>query len=455
MIDFKKNNYKAFLKYIVLFFFFLLCLLFFYTVYRGDTYANYGFSYAISRGEIPYLDFNMVITPLSPLLYSFGLFIWRDLLTIYIEQSILLCVLFYFLDKLVGKRTYLFLLGLSLFYPISLCTFIFPGYNFLVFLLLIILFYLLKYKNNSLIIGIVLGLIFCTKQTLGLVLFFPSLYYFFKDRRIFIKRLIGFLIPILIMMFSLLLLGGFKEFINLCFLGLFNFGSSNVGIDVFYLILLILGIFYLLFKIYKNKRDYELYYLLLFGFISFPIVDYFHVSLFLIGILYLICRDVKISDRFYKFIILFTAFFVVVSFIIENLYFNNKLRVYNYNHFSLSFIDIDYNNNVNNVTKYLSLYDSDSVYYLIRGSEAYFFKIINNKDITYYDLLNHGNYGYNGEDKIISNIYNLNSGSILVVDKSLCIKGGSTQFICDTYKVLDKCKLLEEYGQFQIYIKEK
>ena len=58
MQTFIKKNFK----YLLLFGFFFLCLHFFYSSFQGDLVYNYGFSYAVSRGEVPYRDFNMVLT---------------------------------------------------------------------------------------------------------------------------------------------------------------------------------------------------------------------------------------------------------------------------------------------------------------------------------------------------------------------------------------------------------
>ena len=70
MISFIRNNYKSIIKFVILFFFFFLFLVVNYNIYQGDSVANYGFSYALLRGEVPYLDFNMVIPLFSPFLYS-------------------------------------------------------------------------------------------------------------------------------------------------------------------------------------------------------------------------------------------------------------------------------------------------------------------------------------------------------------------------------------------------
>ena len=446
------KNYKTILKYILLFIFFFIFLVFFYHIYFNDTIVNYGFSYAIRMGEIPYKDFNMVITPFSSFMYSIGLFIYNNMITIYIEQSILLCLLIYFLEKLVHKNYILFILGLCIYYPISFSSTIFPGYNFLSFLLLIILLYLLKNNSDDILIGIILGLIFCTKQTIGIILFIPSIYYLFKNKKEFIKRLMGYLIPIFILFIYLIITNSLSQFINLCFLGLINFNNTNKSISIYYLILLIGGVIYLIYRIIKNKRDYELYYLLLFGVISLPIIDFYHVSLFLLGILYLICRDIKIKENIYKYLIIFILFLFLSSFYIEYLYFNKNIKTYNYRYFSLTVSYPKYNNKILKVSNYLKKYNNKI--YLIRGSEAYFLRIINDEKITYYDLLNRGNFGYNGEEKIVEKINNLDSGTIFVTDSSLCKNKSINQFICSTYKVLDKCKLIKTIYNFNIYIKE-
>ena len=64
-----KVNWSNF-KYLFLFFYFFYCLVLAYNLMRGDSYVNFGFSYAVSRGEVAYLDFNMVIPPFAPWLYS-------------------------------------------------------------------------------------------------------------------------------------------------------------------------------------------------------------------------------------------------------------------------------------------------------------------------------------------------------------------------------------------------
>ena len=106
--------YKKVHLYCFLFLFFFISLIFIFTLSRGDTFVNYGFSYAIRLGEIPYKDFNMVITPFAPFLYSLGLFIYNDIVMFYIEQAIVLTVMFYILEKMLGSKVILYLLFMIL-----------------------------------------------------------------------------------------------------------------------------------------------------------------------------------------------------------------------------------------------------------------------------------------------------------------------------------------------------
>ena len=110
---------KKYLKYITIFFFFLVSLIFIFTVNRGDTYVNYGFSYAISRGEVPYVDFNLVILPFAPFLYAIFLLFSKSIICYYLGQSLLLTVFSYFVFKLLDKKAFCYFAVLLMPFPIS------------------------------------------------------------------------------------------------------------------------------------------------------------------------------------------------------------------------------------------------------------------------------------------------------------------------------------------------
>ena len=68
-------NRKSIIKYSLLFILFFSSMIFFYIPFRMDTYVNYGFSYGIANGQIPYRDFNIIVPLFGPFLYSIGLII--------------------------------------------------------------------------------------------------------------------------------------------------------------------------------------------------------------------------------------------------------------------------------------------------------------------------------------------------------------------------------------------
>ena len=70
-----EGDYMKYLKYVIIFLLFFYILIIPYNMYFEDTIVNYGFSYALSIGEIPYNDFNLIIPLFSPFIYSLVLLI--------------------------------------------------------------------------------------------------------------------------------------------------------------------------------------------------------------------------------------------------------------------------------------------------------------------------------------------------------------------------------------------
>jgi hypothetical protein len=233
---------------------------------------------------------------------------------------------------------------------------------------------------------------FCTKQSIGLIVFLPTIYYLFKNRKKFIKMFIGYITPIVLLLIYLLITNSLNSFINLCVLGLFDFSNSNSSYSIYYLILFIIGIIYMLYKIFINKNNISLYYGLMCFIMALPIIDYYHVSMFLFIVFYYFIENKTIKDIYYKYIIVFIISICIIWSFVTYKFFNPPV-ITNYNNFSLVINNKRYTDN----SKKLSLYMKDkNTIYFMRGSENYFYKIINNKKLDYFDLPNHGNYGYKG-----------------------------------------------------------
>ena len=91
------------------------------------------------------------------------------------------------------------------------------------------------------------------------------------------------------------------------------------------------------------------------------------------------------------------------------------LKIIHYPNFQFSLLSERYRKVVDELDRYVETLDDDVIYFL-RGSENYFYKIKSNSDITYFDLPNYGNYGYDGTLKIISRLKSVANG-YFVIDK--------------------------------------
>ena len=447
-----KTGYKKIFKYTFITLLFFISLVVIFSAFRGDSYVNYGFSYAITKGEIPYNDYNLVISPLAPYLYSIGLFIFNDFIMYYLEQAILLTVMFYYLEKLLPKKHNIYIALMLMSFPLSLVSTIFPGYNFLIILFYIMFIYYFR-KKNYYISGILLGLILCTKQTIGLIIYLPTLYYLFKDRKIFKEITLGYLIPTSILLIYLLLTRSGNNYINLCFLGLFDFGNNNSSIDTFYIYFLIIGIIYLIYLIIKKKDNYILIYSLFFSVVSLPIIDYYHVSQFLVIVLFHFIDLTKIDKKYFKYIYEIIII-ITIMYSVKAIEFCKPISIANFNHFSWVINDKNSINKTKNLLKYTKSLDK-KVIYLMRGSENYFYKIIEDKKIDYYDLTNYGNYGYHGTEKMLKKLEKEHDVYIVIDPKVTFNADYFQQYVKELGQyVIKESDLVKEIDIYQIYYKK-
>ena len=376
-------------KYVILFIIFFSFFLFFSSG-DADIIWNYGFSHAIRIGEVPYRDFNMIVTPLYPVIMSIGLFIKDSLNVFFIEQAILLLIFIFILDKLLDKKIYFLIL-------LMLCSYvIYPNYNYFCMLLIVFLLYLEKNNKSDYLIGFVFSLLFLTKQSIGVFLFIMVLISSFDFNKIK-KRIIGFIPMNLIFISYLLITNSFNSFIDLCFLGMFDF-SSNTLIN-FIPALFTLPIFiYLIIRIKNNYKDITIYYLI--GSFSFiiPIFDSNHACyLYFIFVLILLINHKPNYNKLFN--ILFC--FLVIGLVYFNYFIINKDRLnnfkfYNYNHFNYFYVDSDLNKYLNVVSDDYKRRDNNYMF----SCDSMIFNIITDKNIDYFSNNNYGNFGYNGINKM-------------------------------------------------------
>lgn len=451
MKSFVKNNFK----YIFLFIFFFCCLQFFFALLSGDQIYNYGFSYAISRGEIPYQDFNMIVPPVGAFLYAIPLKLFGVSLIIFnLFQALLLCVLFYFLFKLFGKKAYLLLIGLVVTIPIPIVTNLFQGYNFLLLLELVVLLYLEKSKANDYLIGIILGLAVFTKQTVGFCFCLVSIYYLFKDYKKVIKRLIGVLVPCFIFLIYFLGTKTLGNFLDMCLFGLFDFTTNNSSIGkvfsdfYFYVFLLEIGI--LIYQIAKDRKRLMYYYLLAYSVVAFPLFDYIHISYFTFPFLFIILDKINVKEVSLGFpACLWSVSFSVIWFLF--MYDFKPPYIVNFDNFEL-FITSETAEEENRYLKsFLNKYPNT----IILAENTYFTKISMNLEINHYDLLNYGNHGYNGTNKLINRLVKEKNKYILVNMESYNTQRDRQQTNKEVMKyVIDNYEKKGVLGDYDVFYKE-
>ena len=127
---------KKILLGILLFILLFVFNLFIYPITLDEIW-NYGFSYNILNGKIPYLDFNMVLTPLFSFIMTLPLMIFgNNILVFNIFNIFIILGCFLLLHNLIDDNMWLCTLIFFIPFPI-----LYPSYNlFLLFLFLYLIY---------------------------------------------------------------------------------------------------------------------------------------------------------------------------------------------------------------------------------------------------------------------------------------------------------------------------
>lgn len=445
---------KRYLKYILLFVYYYVCMITVYFLFRMDTYNNYGFSYGIVTGSIPYKDFNPIVPLFGPFLYSAFLIFNHSILLFYLEQTVLLLVMDYLLFKILDEKAWIVIvmLFLPVIVPFAYC--MFPGYNFLIIFELILLLYFDKYNKSDKLVGLVSGISVITKHNIGVFIFLISLICMFKYRKRLFIRLIYGIIPIFIFFLILLLYGNFYDFVDLCFLGVKNF-VNNITFNVFYLVIVVISIISIIIKYFRdNNKNVSYYYLFVYLLVLFPLFDDYHVSLFLYFYIVVFLYNSKFTFNIKK--IQLKSFLVITVFIFVWFLLNyshySKYKLYSYNNFELVLLEEKEKRNIDVLKKYLK---NRNTIYMSYPSKTIFFLASDDKKINNYIVLFRGNYGREGNQKIYKDI-NSRGDYYFVVDTSVTCKGKKhCQYLEEIPEyVMKNSKLVKEIDYYKIYYKK-
>ena len=430
-----------------------------------DEIWNYNFARNIATGLIPYKDFNIVVTPLLSIICGIILRItFNQLFVMRILAALLCSAIIYITYKLFNvlnikkEVSIIFTFFIGYLFNDILCI----DYNYGSLLLVLIIIYLeiQEYKKDNIFIklntkkdillGILAGLAILTKQTSGLLisivvlgnklLFIRNKKEFKLYLKSFLYRLIGLLIPVCVFLIYLLINNAFWDFINYTIMGIADFKNTIeyktlIKFDLLGVISILVPItfVYAWVKSIVLEKDRKEYVLLVYGLsifvICFPISNKIH---FLIGalptiiiLLYelynlynLIKKKVKIlnKERINEFILL-TINYIIILFIIYDF----SINIYNYiiqkdnfsvlKHYKNIIISENLEGEILNINQYIKnngdvkILDSSAGVYMIPLDRT-------NKD---YDMLNKGNLGFNGEERIINEISNSKNIKYLIL----------------------------------------
>lgn len=396
------KKYKNVITYI-LFFIIFLFVSYFISPITGDEIWNFGFSYNIYSGLVPYKDFNVILTPFYFFINAFLFRIFRPhVFVMYVFNAIMATITLFFAKK-INPNSFCFIYALLILLGIF---FFFPNYNLFCMYLFVICLYLQSTRRYNFLVGLIIGIIFITKHSIGIFLVLPIFVNFFKDRRGSLIQLLGFIVPVVILILYLFIQNSFYEFINYCFLGLFDFTKNNGRLGFLAIIELCIVIF-LVYKMINNKSNFMDYlYLLCFQIIAVPLFDFYHCLLGLVPILIYFLNSKNI--RYYALII-FSFSFLFVYFYYNHGRLNTNSKYFTYRNFSNNILDGYYE-----LHDYVSNYYSNYDIYLIT-SNSYLYKLENNLSINEFDLLLYGNLGYDSYNRITSFISNTDRQTLFII----------------------------------------
>lgn len=432
-MNFKVKNLLIFMGLVVYFF----CITYFRFI-DDDIAWNFGFCYNFANGLTMYKDYNMVVTPLYPFLFgSLMKLLGNNMVIFYILNSFLPASIMFMLYKNSKKVFFPVLLLLSF---ISV-----PNYNVLCMLFLFILIYLEKNNKNDYLIGFILGLTFLTKSSIGAFLCLPTIYYLFKDFKKVIKRVMGFLIPLIICIVTFYLNGALKYFIDYCFLGLFDFAADNS--DFNWLVLMTIIFILYLIRQYIKTRDVSILYILCFQIMAYPLFNIYHIMYSAVPVLYYFINNLpKKLDSLYSKISPYLWISVLAPIVGSIMILFIYDFTYDDNIFKYRFVNQEYYDNAMELDSYFEG-KYDNVYFVFYS--AYLNKLLLDIPINNYDLLLKGNLGYNGEERVIKEFENMND--VYFVVEQVFKHNQASQKIYDY--VVNNTKYIATRGKYLIYYK--
>ena len=421
-----------------------------------DEIWNYNFARCIKNGLLPYKDFNMVQTPLLPIINGIFLKLTFDELIVMRILAVILTTLILFtiykIFEILDINSYIINISVITIF-ILLYKFLCIDYNYSVLLItLITICFEIKNKKDRIIesnhkkdfiLGILVGTSILFKQTTGLALLLIFIFYKIllvknkKDFKIVFKtiiyRLLGVLIPIILLVLYLTINNIWKDFLDYTVYSLKTFSNKisyinllngNYGIIVQLLsiaipITVLIMYYQSVYKKHTGKEQENIFILFSYSVASlviiFPISDSIH---FLIGsiptiiaLIYMIyislkkiinkqpkSKQIKYELKCFMKVFGYLSIIAIIAFSIYNIV--KYIRVAS-NYTELShFRFIPYKSDIiKKIDDYILEKNKDGKNVYILDASAAIYMIPINKYNKDYDMFLKGNLGACGEER--------------------------------------------------------
>lgn len=478
-----------------------------------DEVWNYNTANAFAMGLIPYKQVSMITTPLLPMVNSIFLKIFfNGIITYRVVMGIIFALIVLFIYLIIrelsnnGLLSYIcaFFIGTLLINKFLL------DYNYL-FLLIVLMIAFLEVRdlkknenfnfNHNLCVGLLTGLAFLTKQTIGLLLIIVVIFEVFIymkktgfDLKItkFIKligvRIFGMMVPITMFLIYLGVNGAFNDFINYAIKGVKEFSNSipyyrlfdsndkvvSIISRLFIIVYIPLFITFILECIKNKKMKDELMNIYILAICSIPVIaiiypisDDFHlivasvfalivVAYLLIFLLNEIDKFVKI-DAFYKKLLLIGLLFIIILISFKNAIIERNLNIKEnvlvpFKHYEGIYVPKYLSNRISDVTDKVRSYSNSGRESIIIDAEAAIYDIVLNRYKKNYDMLLIGNIGENGVEKIINEIKDSHNVYYFVKNPQYALNWQLPEDIVDYIR--NNLKYHETVSVFDVYYKD-
>lgn len=478
-----------------------------------DEVWNYNTANAFAMGLIPYKQVSMITTPLLPMINSIFLKVFfNGIMTYRVVMGIIFALIVLFIYLIIrelsskGLLSYIcaFFIGTLLINKFLL------DYNYL-FLLIVLMIAFLEVRdlkknenfnfNHNLCVGLLTGLAFLTKQTIGLLLIIVVIFEVFIymkktgfDLKItkFIKligvRIFGMIVPITMFLIYLGVNGAFNDFINYAIKGVKEFSNSipyyrlfdsndkvvSIISRLFIIVYIPLFITFILECIKNKKMKDELMNIYILAICSIPVIaiiypisDDFHlivasvfalivVAYLLIFLLNEIDKFVKI-DAFYKKLLLIGLLFIIILISFKNAIIERNLNIKEnvlvpFKHYEGIYVPKYLSNRISDVADKVRAYSNSGRESIIIDAEASIYDIVLNRYKKNYDMLLIGNIGEHGVEKIINEIKDSHNVYYFVKNPQYALNWQLPEDIVDYIR--NNLKYHETVSVFDVYYKD-